>query len=47
MELKSYKLIDTNNGKRIVTMQLTHLEMIIINYAFALNRTSFKFVIDN
>jgi hypothetical protein len=47
MELKSYKLVDIVTNKVIETVQLTHEERLILNYAFALNRTTFKFVIDN
>jgi len=42
--LKTYTLCDTAETKFLKRVQLTHAEMIILNYAYALNHSPLRYI---
>lgn len=44
MKLRRYTLIDIFGNRAVKSVILTHSEMLILNYAYALNRSCFRYV---
>lgn len=44
MNLETYTLIDTLTEEKIKVVELTNEEAKILNYAYLLNNTSFKYI---